>query len=392
MSRNSVLPAVAVFLVVFAVAVGGFVATRVSGAASGGGAATTMLERMLRGGPGSNVEVTPGVFPSALDQILNGGITNPADRITVPIHPKARLLGSAYTHQGTGADRVIVMYDVDGDIAEVVKTISEQLNQAPWTLVAGQGSETSQTVVFSNTKVQGLQGQAIVELNPEARTYRVTVARDGGETTLTMKRTALSPTIGGALTPDLVVQRVDPGPASDAGLKPGDRIVKVEGTAVKDARELTSALHAVAGAGARRSAVTYVIDSAAVAPPAPAPLVEPTVPVALPATFPAPQAWQGLSVLQYEWSPQEGQPGLAHQAAMISKDPPAAVATRVRDGLKAAGWTIVSDTPQGFATQLEIVKPSDRLIGQVAIDQAQDGSSFTQVVVQIQGAPAAGTP
>jgi hypothetical protein len=68
------------------------------------------------------------------------------------------------------------------------------------------------------------------------------------------------------------------------------------------------------------------------------------------------------------------------------------VATKVRDGLKAAGWQITADQPQGFATQLQIAHQGQGLVGQVAIDQFPEDPAYIQVLVQIQSGQAAGRP
>lgn len=390
MRRNTIPPALAVFLVVFAVTAAGFAASKIKGGGSGG-TTQTMLQRWLRRDANTGVEVFPGILPPALDQILNAGVTNPADRITLPVHPAAKLIGSSYVHQPSG-DLVWMMYDVEGDITAVTQAITDQLNKAPWRVVGGEGEETSRIIQFGSAQLAGVQGQAIIELNPTVDTFRATVLRGGNETTLTMRRISLTPAISAAMQPDLTVQRVDLGPAQDAGLKQGDKIVKVNDTPVKNPLELAQAMQAVAASGNPRVGVTYFLAMPLPAAPAAQPFLAPKTPPTLPASFPAAQAWQGLTVVQYRIGTGQDQPGIEYRAAMISKDSPATVAGRVRDGLKAAGWTITGDAPQGFATALQITKASDKLVGQVGIDQSPDDSSYAQVVVVIQSAQTTGTP
>lgn len=393
MRRSTVFPALAVFIAVFAVAAAAFVATRISGAASGGGgAATRMAERWLRDDPTTGVEIFPGVVPPVLDQLLNQGVTNASERMALPVVPNARLLGSSHLKQPGGGDLVWVMYDVDGEVAAITQAVAERMNQTPWQVTAQIAQETEQVVQFQNTRIADLNGSVIVRLEPNADTYRLTVARGGGERTMDVKLTALAPSVGVGVQGDLTVTRVDPGPAQTAGLQAGDRIVRVEDTAVKSPSELASAMQAVAHAGTPRASVMYVVQvqapqDAAGAPTAFAP---PRTPLPLPQEFPAQQAWQGLTVVRYAFGQQEG--GKVYRASLVSKDGAAAVADRVRDGLKAAGWQITADQPQGFATQLQIANAGQDLAGQVVVDQFAEDPAYIEVVVQIQSGQAAGRP
>jgi membrane-associated protease RseP (regulator of RpoE activity) len=209
-----------------------------------------------------------------------------------------------------------------------------------------------------------------------------------------VKLTALAPSIGAQTQPNLTVTRVDAGPAQAAGLQKGDQIVRVNDTAVKSPGELASALQAVALSGTPRSSLMYVLQVHAPEPAVGAAgttaFAPPQRPLALPQDFPAPQAWQGLTVVRYAYGQQQG--GKAYRASMVSKDSAAAVASKVREGLKAAGWQITADQPQGFATQLQIAHTQQGLVGQVGIDQFPQDSAYIQVVVQIQSGQATGRP
>jgi len=179
----------------------------------------------------------------------------------------------------------------------------------------------------------------------------------------------------------------------EAGLRSGDRIVRVEGTAVSNPSELAVALQAVAHSGSPRSSVMYVVQLRAPEAPGAASALAfapPQPPLVLPQEFPAQQAWQGLTVVRYAFGQQQG--GKAYRASLVSKDAAAAVATRVRDGLKAAGWQITADQPQGFATQLQVEHTGQGLVGQIAIDQFVEDPAYIEVVVQLQSAQAAGRP
>ena len=392
MRRRIILAAVAAALAVVVIAAAGFLASRTLGGRGGDGAALLMAERWLRDDAASGVEVFPGAVAPVLDRLLNGSVTNPAERISLPVHPNARLLGSSHIHQADGTDLVWLMYDVDGDIATVAQAVAEQLNQSPWQVSAGLGEDTSRVVRFQNSRLAGIDGTAIVRLNPNASSYRVTVSREGKDATLTVKLTALTPSLGVAVAANLVVGRVDPGPAQEAGMKQADRILRVNDTAVTNPQQLAAALQAVASAGPPRSALTYIVAAGPQGDPAQAQraFVAPQQPIVLPQTFPARQAWQGLTVLRYAWGEQQG--GRAFQASLVSKDSAAVVAGRVRNGLRAEGWQITGDTPNGFATHLQIANASSGLTGQVSIDEYAEDSAYLQVVVQIQSGQAAGRP
>ena len=392
MRRSTVFPAIAVFLVVFAVAAAGFATSRLQGGGSGGGAVTKMAERWLRDDGATGVEINPGVVTPVLDHLLNAGATSPADRMSLPVHPQAKLLGSSHLKQPAGGDLVWVMYDVEGDVAAVTEAIIAQLDASPWQVMAQIAQATERVIQFQNTRLADFEGSAIVRLYPNAADYRLTVQRDGAQTTLTVKLTALAPSIGAGTQPDLTVTRVDAGPAQQAGLRQGDRMVRVNDTAVGNPAELAKALQAVAHSGTPRSSLMYVVQMRAPeeALGAPGAFTPPLTPLALPQGFPAQQAWQGLTVVRYAFGQQQG--GNAYRASLVSKDSTGAVATRVRDGLQAAGWAITADQPQGFATQLQIAHQGQGLIGQVGIDQFAEDPAYIEVLVQIQSGQAAGRP
>ena len=402
MRRNTVIPALAVVLVVFAVAAVALTARVLnitvpqsgggSAASGGGSAAQKMAERWLRDDAATGVEVYPGAVPPALDYLLNGTVTNPADRITLPTAPGARLVGSSFLKQPDGGDLVWLMYDADGDVATVAQAVAGQMDKTPWQVTAQIAQETERVVQFQNSRLADLEGSVIVRLAPNASSYRLVVARGGQETTLNVKLTALAPSIGAETQPNLTVSRVQAGPEQAAGLRQGDQIVRVNDTAVKNPAELAAALQGAALSGAPKSSLMYVLQSHAPEPAvgAVSTFAPPQKPLALPQEFPAQQAWQGLTVVRYAFGQQQG--GRAYRASLVSKDSAAAVAGKVRDGLKAAGWQITQDQPQGFATQLQIAHTGQGLVGQVGIDQFPQDSAYIQVVVQIQSGQATGRP
>ena len=391
MRRNNVLPAVAVFMVVFAVAAAGFMASRIKSPGSTGGASLRMAEQLLRRDATTGIEIAPGVVVAALDQMVNAGVTNAADRMNLPIAANARLIGSTHIQGGDGGSLVLVMYEVDQDMSTLAEALSKQLDQSPWQVTGAQGQATQRVLGFRNTR-NDLEGSVTVRLQPQVDAYSLTVSRGGKDVTVRMKITALAPSVGAATQPDLTIVRVEPGPAQVAGLQAGDKILRVNDTTVKNPQELAAALAVTVVAGSPRSSVAYLLAQA----PSPdqaaraSAFVAPQPPLVLPANFPAAQAWQGLTVVDYATGQVER--GRAYNLRLVSKDPAAAVANRVRDGLKAAGWTIVSDTPQGFATQLEVANQAQGLVGQVAIDHLEGDSAYIQVVVRIQSGTPAGRP
>ncbi len=391
MRRNNVLPALAVFLVVFAVAAAGFVASKVKSPGSSGGASLQMAEQLLRQDATTGIEIVPGVVVPALDQLVNAGVTNAADRMSLPTIPNARLIGSTHIQGGDGGNLVLVMYEVDQDMSMVTEALSKQLDQSPWQVTGAQGQATQRVLGFRNSR-NDLEGSVTVRLHRQADAYSLTVSRGGKDVTNRMKITALTPSVGATTQPDLTIVRVEPGPAQVAGLQAGDKIVRVNDTAVKNPQELAAALAATVASGTPRSTVAYLLAQS----PSPdqaqgaTAFVAPQPPLAVPSSFPAAQAWQGLTVVDYATGQVQG--GRAYNLRLVSKDPAAAVANRVRDGLKAAGWQIVSDTPQGFATQLQIANQAQGLTGQVAIDQFEGDSAYIQVVVRIQSGAPGGKP
>ncbi len=385
MRRNAVIPAVVIFLVIFAIILAGFAAMRLRG----GGNATEMIGRLLREDATSGVQVYPGTLPPVLDQILNVGVTDLADRMSVPIPAGARLVGSSHLRQSDGTDLVWLMYDVDGALNDVSGIVAEQLDTSPWQITAGRGEGTAQIMRFQNRRLVDLEGSVRIRIIPGVDRYRLVVSRDGTETALDIQLIALTPTVGAKVESDLTVSRVWPGPALEAGLRAGDRILRVGDSAVSGSSELAAALQQVAQSGTRAS-LTYILAAPSDPDAGDPPFAPPQRKVSLPADFPAPDAWRDLTVLDYQWAVRPGVK--TYQASMLSTGTAAEVAASLRVGLEGADWEIAADRPQGFATQLGISHQADGLIGQVLIDQFPSDSAYLQVLVQIQTAPLAGTP
>lgn len=359
--------------------------------ASSGG--LQLADRWLRVGEeiSTNVGVYDRALPPDLSELLNPEIVQngPAsDPVALPVHPQAVLLGSYHLRRSDGTNLLWLIYDVDGDSAEVAKTIGQQLDQSPWQVVGGQANEALSVVRFQNTRSGDLDGSAVVQENPSSSDFRLTVVRAGKEVALTVPRSAPVPLLAAKLGTDLAVTRVDSGPEHSAGLQVGDRISRVNDTAVTSQQTLDAALHALATSGQRRSSVTYVVQIRPPVAPEASTFVVPLTPPQLPAAFPAQEAWQGLTVLDFVWGAQQG--GKTYQATLISKDGSGTVTSRVRDGLTAAGWEITADAAAGFATELTIANPGSGQSGQVSIDAFPTDSAYVQVVVQIQSAGAGG--
>ena len=346
----------------------------------------TLADRWLRVGEdlGTGVRLYDHALPPDLSDLLNPGSdagATASDRVSLPVHPQATLLGSYQLQNADGTSVLWLIYDVAGVGAEVARTIAQQLDQSPWQVVGGQGDEAMTVVRFQNSRSSELDGSAVVQERPSTSEFKLTVARGGRETALTVSRSATVPTIEGALGPDLTVTRVAAGAARTAGMLVGDRLVRVNDAPVTSKATLDAALRGLASSGTRRSSIAYVVQIR-LQTPTEVTFLPPPVPLSLPATFPAAEAWRGMAVLDFGWGTQPG--GKGFHATLVSEDSSTVVANRVRDALKAAGWEILGDTPLGFATQLSIAHRGDGYVGQVSIDTLPQDSEYVQVQVQIQ--------
>jgi len=349
-----------------------------------------LAERWLRAGEESTagVAVYERALPPYFVDLLNpdrDADTPEEDLIAFPVHPEGELLGSYLLRRVDGSQITWLFYDVpESSVGDTMDVVSGQLDASPWQVLSRSGSRSNRILGFENTRNEDITGNAIVEPVAQSEEFTLVVERDDEEVTLTLPRAASVPLIEASYNNGLLVEDVFPGFAQDAGLQEGDQIVRVGETEVSDAQDLHRALQGL-NSGAGTVSLLYLIQFA------PPPQVEPPPFVtadglALPSEFPAQEAWDGLLLDSYEVSRDAS--GRYFFAALFSEDTPTAVANVVRDGLQAAGWEITSDEAAGFGTNLEYVHEDDGLVGVASIDESALDETLTQVLVQIQTAPA----
>ena len=346
---------------------------------SDGGALLT--ERWLRVGedPSSEILVYDAKLPPDLVDLLTPDATA-ADRLQIPVHPAGKLIGSYVVRKQDGAHLVWLIYDVAEAPAAVVKKVQEQLDARPWQVVGAQADPSGTLLRFQSSRGGDLQGTAIVNRRPAAAAYALVVERGGKQTTLDVTRGATTPELAASLSDDLTVKRVDAGAAKTAGLKEGDKIVKVGGTAVTDRKSLAAAQQALGADKTAGTSVTYVVQIA--------PSVEAdrrtfteSASLMLPEKFPLKAFFDALVVTDFQWVQQAG--GSGFSASAITRDGSTALAGRLKDALQKDGWQILQDVPSGAATQMQF-QHSDGRSGAAEVGPFEPDSAYTQVVMQVQ--------
>jgi len=344
---------------------------------------SALSERWLRVGQehSVNVQVLERQLPPGLVDLLNPRSgADASDLIAFPVHPDGELVGSYVMRRTNGEQVVWLFYDVPGqNLGQVATTVAAQLDESPWQVTAQRGNRSYSVVRFESTRSGDVIGNTFVEIVSPGDTYSLTVLRDDAEVTLDVARIAPAPPIEAELRGNLEVAQVFPGTARTAGLAAGDRIVRVGATEVSTRAELQRVLEGMAN----EVPVVSIIYALQFASPGSTevPFVMPAG-VALPARFPAPDAWRGFVIDEYETIVDTQ--GSYFAASLFSKDHPSAVADQIRRGLESSGWTILTDEARGLATQIEFGRPDQRLVGIVQIDESVVDVNLTQAFVQIQ--------
>lgn len=347
----------------------------------GGGAPLT--ERWLRVGedPSAEVLVYDAQLPPNLVDLLNpDAASNPSDRVQLPVHPSGKLVGSYVVRKPDGTHLVWLIYDVAEASAGVVQKVQEQLDARPWQIVGAQADGTGTMMRFQLSSGGDLQGTAIVNQRPATDSYALVVQRDGKQTTLNVKRGATVPTLAASLGDDLSVKRVDAGAAKAAGLKEGDRIVKVGDVTVTDRKSLAAAQQALASTKTPGTSVTYVVQVPPVSAKDERTFVE-SPSLSLPEKFPVKGFLSTLVVTEFQWAQQAG--GAGFSASAISKDGSTSLAGRLKDALQKDGWQVLQDVPSGGATQMRF-QHTDGRSGVAEVGPFEADSSYTQVSLQVQ--------
>lgn len=344
-----------------------------------------LTERWLRVGEGPSTEVliySAKLPPDLVDLLNRDASTADADKVKIPVHPAGKLIGSYVVRKADGAHLVWLIYDVPEAPAAVVKKVQEQLDARPWQVIGAQADSSGTLLRFQTSTGSDLQGTAIVNQRPASETYALVVERGGKQTTLKVARNATVPGLAASLGDGLTVERVEASAAKDAGLKEGDRIVKVGETAVTDRKSLAAAQQLLANEKTPRTSVTYVVQ---VQPPADmdkSVFAEPSS-QALPDKFPLRRFFDGLIVTEFQWLQQAG--GSGFSASAISKDGSTAITGRLKDALRSDGWEIMQDLPSGGVTQLQF-QHSDGRSGLVEIGPFKSDSAYTHVAMQVESA------
>ncbi|TAK77595.1 MAG: hypothetical protein EPO16_05160 [Dehalococcoidia bacterium] len=352
-----------------------------SGEKADGGVLLT--ERWLRVGEDLSTEVSiyDGKLPPDLVEILNpGASTDASDKVQIPVHPGGKLIGSYVVRKAEGPHLVWLIYDVAEAPAAVVKKVHEQLDARPWQVIGAQADGSGTLLRFQTSTGSDLQGTAIVNQRPASDKYALVVDRGGKQQTLQVARNATIPELAAALGDDLTVKRVEAGAAKAAGLKEGDRILKVGDVAVSDRKSLASAQRALADEKTPSTSVTYVVQIQPSADADKAVFVEPPS-QALPDKFPLKGFFDGLIVTEFQWLQQAA--GSGFSASAITKDGSTAVTGRLRDALKKDGWQIMQDLPSGGSTQLQF-QHSDGRSGLVEIGPFESDSAYTHIALQVE--------
>lgn len=347
---------------------------------NGGGALLT--ERWLRVGedPSAEVLVYDAKLPPNLVDLLNqDAAAGAADKVQLPVHPAGKLVGSYVVRKPDGAHLVWLIYDVAELPVAVVKKVQEQLDARPWQVVGAQ-ADPSGTLLRFQSSGGDLQGTAIVNQRPATASYALVVERDGKQTALNVARGAAVPELAASLGDSLIVKRVDAGAAKAAGLKEGDKVVKVGGAAVTDRKSLAAAQQALAARQTSSASVTYVLQ---IAPPVEADrrAFTESPSLAVPDRFPVKAFFDGLVVTEFQWVQQAG--GSGFSASAITTDGSTALAGRLKDALLKDGWRILQDVPAGGATQLQF-QHADGRSGMAEVGPFEPDSAYTQVVMRVQ--------
>ena len=152
------------------------------------GGANDLADRWIRVGEDAraSVETYEGALPPRLAQLLNPGMTDdtdPADLISLPVHPEGELVGSFLIRRPNGINLIWLIYDVPKADFTVAAELDHQLDQTPWQVVGGQANDSIGVVRFQSTVSGDIDGTAVVQPLPAEGTFDVVVMREGVEQT-----------------------------------------------------------------------------------------------------------------------------------------------------------------------------------------------------------------
>ncbi len=354
------------------------------------GGANDLADRWIRVGEDAraSVETYEGALPPRLAQLLNPGMTDdtdPADLISLPVHPEGELVGSFLIRRPNGINLIWLIYDVPKADFTVAAELDHQLDQTPWQVVGGQANDSIGVVRFQSTVSGDIDGTAVVQPLPAEGTFDVVVMREGVEQTFELEMGAPAPLLEAELeerSEGIVIIRLDPGTASDSGLQPTDRIVSIAGTPVATLVEVAAVTRALGEGAEATSTVTYILE---VRPPFSAPELIFALPQGreLPASFPAPfLAIPGTVLLDFSW--QQEAAGSVYQLSLVTTESNADVSTALRDVIDAEGWSVTDDRAFGFATVLLFEDAEGSTSVRATIDAFAPDETLTTVFLELQ--------
>ena len=198
--------------------------------------------------------------------LLNPGMTDdtdPADLISLPVHPEGVLVGSILIRRPDGINLIWLIYDVPRADFVVAGELDSQLDQTPWQVIGGQANDSIGVVRFQSTVSGDVDGTAVVQALPPEGTFEVVVIRDGSEQAFALEQGAPAPLLEAELderSEGIVIVRLDPGAALDAGLQPTDRIVSIAGMPVSTLADIARVTRALGEGAAAASTITYILE------------------------------------------------------------------------------------------------------------------------------------
>jgi len=354
------------------------------------GGSVDLADRWIRVGEDAraSVETYDAELPPRLVRLLNPGMTDdtdPADLISLPVHPEGVLVGSILIRRPDGINLIWLIYDVPKADYAVAGELDSQLDQTPWQVIGGQANDSIGVVRFQSTVSGDIDGTAVVQALPPEGTFEVVVIRDGSEQTFALEQGAPAPLLEAELderSDGVVIVRLDPGAALDAGLQPTDRIVSIAGTPVSTLADIARVTRALGEGAAAASTVTYILE---IRPPFAAPDVTFALPPGreLPSSFPAPfLQLPGTVLLDFQWQQQPA--GSIYQLSMVTADSNADVTSALRDAIDGAGWSVTEDRAFGFATIIQFEDAAGATQVQATIDAFEGDESLTAVFVTLQ--------
>ena len=358
----------------------------------GGGSTGAVADQVLRlvvQNEDGEIETIEGELPRGLREALSSA-AEPGQSIDLPVPPQSTLRGSVRLAHADGRLTFFVLYDVQGGERATSEAISGLINETPWKLVSGQSGNDFSSFGFQSTRTDGIRGTVQIQPPPTSGTVEIVIDRDGKEQKIAQRRLAYAAVLGVQIENrdgSAVVTRVVPGVAD--GLREGDRIVRVGGTAVADAVGVQAALRQAGVSSKTQTSVMYIVQVVPDAPLTP-PFVLPE-PRVLPRDFPAPfLIVNGLTPVAVQWS--TGSAGATYSVVLLTQQQPTEVIGAYRQALQAQSLRVTSDQAQGFATELEYESADGVLGGSITVDLFESDDAYTVVSLEVRlvrgGAPA----